>query len=247
MLTAAQNFARALGSAVIFLGYGLFGFSPADCDAACKYRWMMANNTFQEEPFDSLIDCSYECRERSILSQPDKLRLYIRGVFIIGLTLCDVLIIVHAIAFPIKGLRLARLYNNQTLALGGRISGIYKGPRPLLDFSYEQIVEKQHGESKIIRSDCNVEAGIQQVKSLQAGTLSKSQTSKISASVVFTLPVKADEDASPANVSESHTDADYICDSAENVCPGSPGRKKSLTLEASFVRMRLTSINPEYA
>mmetsp|Transcript_51898 Transcript_51898/g.151120 ORF Transcript_51898/g.151120 Transcript_51898/m.151120 type:complete len:689 (+) Transcript_51898:122-2188(+) len=106
--SAAQNFARAVAAAIVFLGYGIVGLQPLNCEALCDT--------------EGLVDeCVDECMTRSILSQPDTLRWYVRLLFIAGLTMCEVLIVHFTRKFPIKGIRLAKLYNNQALAQGEQI------------------------------------------------------------------------------------------------------------------------------
>lgn len=256
-LSAAQNFARALGSAVIFLGYGFAGLNPTDCDSQCQDTWSAAGH-------DSLSDCNNDCTGISILSQPDSLRLYIRGCFVIGLNICDLLIILHAIAFPIKGIRLARLYNNQTLALGGKINGIYTGKKSAkgVAFTPQEIVDKTHGKSTIVRMDCDAEAGIDQVNRMSPRHNSPKPRA-ISASVVFTLPDS--EVASPSShfgalripaplapltllsavddaaiPEASLTSSDFVAsDSSEIVIGG--GLRQHLSMHSTFVRSPMTS------
>jgi len=230
VFSAAQNFARAISSAFAFLGIGLAGLAPTDCDTQCEDSL---------GGFSSLVDCTSACREKSILDQPESVRIYIRACFIIGLSLCDILIICHALAFPIKGIRLAKLYNNQTLALGGKVKGIYtgimRGPR----LSPVQMVEKQHGESKILRMDCDAMAGIEQVmlSAPRPGSPGRRNTKKgISASVILTLPDLVQTKEMNTGLSQE----DFVCAADESPVAGT--LRDHLAQHAGFVRSPVASI-----
>jgi len=181
--SAAQNFARAFAAAVSFMGYGFAGLQPLDCEGECA-----------ESLADSCVDL---CMERSIEEQPDALRWYIRLLFLIGLLLCEVIMVMNVAAFPIRGIRLARLYNNQTLAQGGKVEcgsaerqlGKLQGESSP---SIQQIAKTQHAKSVVVM-DSNVDSGIAHVQQLmdaqrksRLATSSRSSSGlKISASVIF--------------------------------------------------------------
>lgn len=164
--SATQNFARALGASLTFLGYSMFGLDPGNCDNRCKDSWHVAGFEFEAE---SENDCKDECAESAIMRQPDHLRMYIRAIFVIGLTVFDLLVVVHTYVFPIQGIRLARLYNKQTVALGGRLKGVtdgteaakYKPP------SVQHQARHSPGKSKVVLFKVDAQAGISQVEEIK--------------------------------------------------------------------------------
>lgn len=159
--SAAQNFARALGAAVTFLGYGIFGLDPGNCDNRCREAWNVMGFEFEATSEQACIDL---CAERSVLNQPDQLRMYIRGIFIIGVTVCDLLVTVHTVAFPINGIRLARLYNKQILATGGTIEGVK--PQPT-NWDIQEQVRSSPGRSKVVMLDFDAAASVSHLDQLR--------------------------------------------------------------------------------
>lgn len=165
--SATQNFSRALAGAICFLGYGIAGLAPRDCDSECK----------------GLTDCFDPCMDQSIMSQPTQLRWYIRMLYIVGLVICEATIVYHMALFPIRGTRLAKLYNKQTLAYGGDIDSgspvmqmrkLHRKNSPTL----QQIVDAQHGTSIVVMASDDG-AGVSHVHQML------SHKRMLSASVIF--------------------------------------------------------------
>lgn len=152
VFTASQNFARAFCAAGAFLGLGLTGLDLIDCESICE----------------EAADCLGECAERNILKQPDSLRLYIRLCFVVGLSILEIAVIIHAALFPIRGIRLAKLYNNQTVAFGGKLKGVYSGPQKSKDcLNTVEMLNRALGESKMARPMDNVPSTIAELKAVQ--------------------------------------------------------------------------------
>eukprot|EP00930_Biecheleria_cincta_P101500 TRINITY_DN9314_c0_g2_i2.p1 TRINITY_DN9314_c0_g2~~TRINITY_DN9314_c0_g2_i2.p1 ORF type:complete len:640 (+),score=65.70 TRINITY_DN9314_c0_g2_i2:83-2002(+) len=185
--SAAQNFTRAFAGAVGFLGYGLAGLAPKDCEMLCA-------GSPEEENFNCLDPCMGE----SIISQPDTLRWYIRLINILGLVISELLLVYHTSAFPIKGVRLMRLYHNQTNAYGGVVdagsaAGQIRRLSKKLKPGLHDLINAQHSESVVVTGD-SPRAGMAHVSNLQAHNVGGS----VSTSVIFSNAVLSMMDAIPA-------------------------------------------------
>lgn len=159
--SAAQNFTRAFAGAVGFLGYGLAGLAPKDCEMLCA-----------GSPEEEHLNCLDPCMDESIISQPDMLRWYIRLINIVGMVVAELFLVYHTSVFPIKGVRLMRLYHNQTNAYGGTVdSGSAAGQMRRLSRKLKPglnaLVSAQHGESVVVTEDAP-SAGMAHVSNLQA-------------------------------------------------------------------------------
>jgi hypothetical protein len=99
-LQCVQSFAGSAFSAVTFLGLALAGLKTSNCEAECETAGTPGG------------DCVEDCFRGVIDSQPESLRLYVRLVIGALAPLCELLIAFHAYKFPIKGVRLRRLYYN---------------------------------------------------------------------------------------------------------------------------------------
>lgn len=173
--SAAQNFARAVSAALAFLGYGLVGFAPKDCEAICRIE------------LETVMDCLDICMAESVVSQPNALRWYIRMINIVGLIVAEMMIVFHTWSFPIKGIRLAKLYNNQTAASGGTVDTgsqeeqqrkLQKKLTPTL----QSLAKAQHSLSVVVTNDDPSE-GAAFVRNVQR---SRRVTGKgVSTSVIF--------------------------------------------------------------
>ncbi|CAE8604134.1 unnamed protein product, partial [Polarella glacialis] len=172
--SASQNFSRAFSAALAFLGYGLCGLAPKDCEHICAQA---------DLSIDAL--CLEDCMQESIVSQPSNFRWYIRLLNIVGLTVCELFLLYHVIAFPIKGIRLARLYNNQTAAYGGSVDAgsadkQMKKLEGKMSPGLKEIAEAQHGTSVVVMGD-DPDAGKAHVRQL----MSRGKSKGLSTSVIF--------------------------------------------------------------
>mmetsp|Transcript_94163 Transcript_94163/g.285997 ORF Transcript_94163/g.285997 Transcript_94163/m.285997 type:complete len:355 (+) Transcript_94163:3-1067(+) len=113
-LAMTQNFAGAAFVSLTFLGLGFSGLSTRNCEAWCR-----------KDQQDGSADCVDRCFSRTIEEQPDSLRLYIRAVIGFWAPLCELLVAFHAYRFPIKGMRLRRLY-----LMVAEVRGESTGPKP---------------------------------------------------------------------------------------------------------------------
>lgn len=114
--SAMQNFSRALAAALCFLGYGLAGLKPRDCDLQCEELW----DPFTDDQDGLLLmkECIHQCQSASIAEQPAALQWYIRVLYMGVLPALELLVVFHTLAFPIKGARLAELYRQQASSFG---------------------------------------------------------------------------------------------------------------------------------
>jgi hypothetical protein len=99
-LSMVAHFAGALLAAVTFFGLGIAGLSTRNCEAFCR----------ASEALDQDL-CVDECFNGTIQDQPESLRLYIQFVMGLWAPFCELLTAFNAYSFPIKGVRLRRLYH----------------------------------------------------------------------------------------------------------------------------------------
>eukprot|EP00931_Biecheleriopsis_adriatica_P056313 TRINITY_DN33366_c0_g1_i2.p1 TRINITY_DN33366_c0_g1~~TRINITY_DN33366_c0_g1_i2.p1 ORF type:complete len:299 (-),score=50.29 TRINITY_DN33366_c0_g1_i2:122-1018(-) len=190
--SAAQNFTRAFAGSIGFLGYGIAGFAPMDCEGSC-------------EPQEDRFACLSDCMELSIVSQPDSLRWYIRMVNVIGLVVTELLLVYHTWAFPINGWRLAKLYNNQTVHYGGVVetgsASIQLGKLvEMSSLSLHLVAQAQHSKSVVVMAADDPDAGKAHVSRLA----SSKAVGGVSTSVIFSDSVHAitgSRDAGAGNAS----------------------------------------------
>lgn len=203
--SATSNFARAFAASVAFFCYTIAGLAPRDCAAEC-----LSNNTLQ---------CQNDCFNLSIISQPQAFRWYTRMLSIVGLTVCDLMMCIHTGLFPIKGIRLARLYQKQTVARGGEMAdgSPQEQMRKLATATTMQAVAKAlPGESKVVMGLDDPSAGVKHVCQFQK------RGKALSASVVFSPALEAIRDS--AGIAQA--DSWKIAKEHEGVRPPTPFVRK---------------------
>jgi len=94
-----RNLAGATFSSLALMGIGLAGLNTVNCGDRCE--------SFSGELKSS---CEEDCFTEVVQGQPDSLRLYCRIMMGFAAPVCELLLSLHAFWFPIKGVRLRRLY-----------------------------------------------------------------------------------------------------------------------------------------
>ncbi|CAE8725624.1 unnamed protein product, partial [Polarella glacialis] len=107
-LSMTQNFAGAVMASLTFLGLGIAGLRTENCEKSCQHLAFEAGGITSES--SAVSDCVQLCFQAVITSQPESLRLYVRAVIGVAAPIFELLIAFHAFRYPIKGMRLRRLY-----------------------------------------------------------------------------------------------------------------------------------------
>jgi hypothetical protein len=105
-ISLAQNIAAALCSSMAQINIAAFGFKTRNCEDDCEF--------FDGEH----ADCMDVCYREMVAMQPDGFRTYCKLAIGLIAPLCELLVAYHAFTFPIKGMRLRRIYH-QTMANNG--------------------------------------------------------------------------------------------------------------------------------
>ncbi|CAE8695795.1 unnamed protein product, partial [Polarella glacialis] len=79
-----------------------------NCEKSCQHLAFEAGGITSES--SAVSDCVQLCFQAVITSQPESLRLYVRAVIGVAAPIFELLIAFHAFRYPIKGMRLRRLY-----------------------------------------------------------------------------------------------------------------------------------------
>eukprot|EP00930_Biecheleria_cincta_P077310 TRINITY_DN64583_c0_g1_i1.p1 TRINITY_DN64583_c0_g1~~TRINITY_DN64583_c0_g1_i1.p1 ORF type:complete len:674 (-),score=115.42 TRINITY_DN64583_c0_g1_i1:28-2025(-) len=103
-LSMSSVLAGAICLSATFLGLGLAGLETRNCEQVCT-DFPSMNQTFSRK-----TGCIDACFREVIDGQPESLRLYIRAVMGFFAPCCELLVAYHAHSFPIRGVRLRRLY-----------------------------------------------------------------------------------------------------------------------------------------
>jgi hypothetical protein len=91
-----QNIARAVVGSLLMIGLSVFGLKTINCEDRCGTD-------------DN--DCMEDCFRDIVGDQPNSLRMYCKVALGFIAPLCEICLAFHAYSFPIKGLRLRRLYH----------------------------------------------------------------------------------------------------------------------------------------
>jgi len=105
-LAMVRNASAAFFSSIAFFGLGIAGLRTENCEARCR------SLIEQGEVLQSgLAACIDRCFQQVVSGQPASLRNYCVAVVAFAAPLCELMLAFHAHSFPIKGVRLRRLYN----------------------------------------------------------------------------------------------------------------------------------------
>lgn len=135
-LAMMRNAAAATFSSAAFLGLGFAGLRTENCESICAER---IKKELETERMGVCID---NCFRDVVENQPDSLRLYCRALIGFVAPFCELMLVLHAYLYPIKGVRLRRLYNNITM------ERIARGEESPVEEKSDE-VQSHHGSSRI--------------------------------------------------------------------------------------------------